>query len=182
MSEAGTTDPTTDPTMHDRQERNAPDVQVFRVYIEAPIQQVWDAITSKEFSVKYGYGGEVHYDLTAGGDYRSDTTDEMKEMGMGDVAVTGTVLESDPPRRLVQTWIAAWHNEETTLTWELVEYAGPLTGLTLTHDCTGAQNTARDVEGTGNAEQGGGGWPWILAGIKTLLETGRPMAGSGSVS
>jgi len=171
---------TTDQSSHDATERRAPEVQVFRIYIEAPAEKVWDAITSKEFTTKYGYGGDVEYDLTPGGDYRSDTTAEMKEMGMGDVAVTGKVLEADPPRRLVQTWVAAWHNEETRLTWELTEYPGPLTGLTLTHDCTGAPNTAQDVEGTGNAEQGGGGWPWILAGMKTYLETGRPMVGSGS--
>ena len=86
-----------------------PDVQVFRIYIEASAQQVWDAITSPEFSVKYGYGGTVEYDLTPGGDYRSLTTEEMRQMGMGDVAVTGRVIEADPPRKLVQTWIAG-HN------------------------------------------------------------------------
>lgn len=100
-------------------------------------------------------------------------------MGMGDVAVTGTVLEADPPHRLVQTWIAAWHQEETTITWDLKEFAGGLTRLTLTHDCTGAQNTAKDIEGTGDADQGGGGWPWVLASLKTLLETGKPMVGAG---
>lgn len=161
-------------------DRTAPEVQVFRVYIEAPAQKVWDAITSPEFSVKYGYGGQVEYDLTPGGSYRSLTTDEMKQMGMGDVAVTGRVIEADPPRRLVQTWMAEWQQEETTLTWELTEYPGPLTGLTLTHDCTGAPKTAGDVEGSGDAEQGGGGWPWVLAGLKTYLETGHQMVGSGS--
>ncbi|MBM6404846.1 SRPBCC domain-containing protein [Phycicoccus sp. CSK15P-2] len=169
----------TDDTTTDAPERDAPEMQVFRVYIEATAQQVWDGITSSEFTTRYGYGGGVDYDLTPGGDYVAHTTEQMKEMGMGDVAVTGRVLEADPPRRLVQTWVAAWHGEETTLTWELTEYPGPLTGLTLTHDCTGAQNTARDVEGTGDAIQGGGGWPWVLAGLKTLLETGRPMVGSG---
>lgn len=169
-----------DRTMTDGSDRDAPEIQVFRVYIEAPATKLWDAITSPEFSTKYGYGGEVAYDLVSGGDYVSHTTEEMKQMGMGDVAVTGTVIEADPPRRLVQTWIAAWHQEETTLTWELTEFDGPLTRLTMTHDCTGAQNTARDVEGTGDAEQGGGGWPWILAGLKTYLETGRQMVGSGS--
>ena len=161
-------------------EKTPNDVHVFRIYIEATAQKVWDAITSSEFSTKYGYGGEVEYDLSPGGAYRSLTTDEMKQMGMGDVAVTGRVIEADPPRKLVQSWIAEWHKEETTLTWELVEYAGPLTGLTLTHDCTGAPKTASDVVGAGNAEQGGGGWPWILAGLKTYLETGHQMVGSGS--
>lgn len=161
-------------------EATTPDVQVFRIYIEAPIERVFAAITSEEFSTKYGYGGVVEYDLREGGEYVSNTTDQMKAMGMGDVAVTGRVIEVDPPRRLVQTWVAAWHNEETTLTWDLTDYDGTLTGLTLTHDCTGAQNTARDVEGSGDAAQGGGGWPWILASIKTLLETGKPMVGAGA--
>jgi len=155
------------------------DIQIFRVYIESPIQTVWDAVTSSEFTTKYGYGGEVAYDLVAGGDYRALTTPEMKEMGMGDVAVTGKVLEADPPHRLVQTWVAAWHNEETTLTWDLKEYPGGLTALTLTHDCTDAANTAQDVEGTGDAAMGGGGWPWVLASLKTLLETGHSMPGAG---
>lgn len=161
-------------------ERLAPEIQVFRIYIEAPIEKVFAAITSSEFSTRFGYGGAVDYDLSEGGDYVSHTTDQMKAMGMGDVAATGRVIEVDPPRRLVQTWVAAWHNEETTLTWELTDYDGRLTGLTLTHDCTGAQPTARDVEGTGDPDQGGGGWPWILASLKTLLETGRPMVGAGS--
>lgn len=138
---------------NDDDDRDAPEVQVFRIYIQAPAQSVWDAITSPEFSVKYGYGGEVSYDLRADGAYVSHTTEQMKQMGMGDVAVTGRVIEVDPPRRLAQTCAAAWHGEETTLTWEIVEYGGGLTGLTLTHDCTGAPNTARDIEGSGDAAQ-----------------------------
>ncbi len=171
---------TTDDRSMSGGDRPAPDIQVFRIYIEAPAQRVWDAITSPEFSVKYGYGGEVQIDLRPDGDYRNLTTAQMREMGMGDVAATGRVIESDPPRRLVHTWVAAWHNEETTLTWDLQDYSGSLTCLTLTHDCTGAQNTARDVEGTGDANMGGGGWPWVLASIKTLLETGHPMVGAGA--
>ena len=48
----------------------------------------------------------------------------LQAMGMGDIAVTGRILEVDPPHRLVQTWVAAWHGEETTLTWDLKEYDG----------------------------------------------------------
>lgn len=155
------------------------DIQVFRIYIEAPIERVWEAITSSDFTTRYGYAVEVEVDLTPGGDFRNLTTPQMREMGMGDVAVTGRILEVEPPRRLVQTWRPAWHDEESTLTWELTEYAGPLTGVTLTHDCTDAPNTAADIEGTGDAVNGGGGWPWVLAGMKTLLETGHVMAGAG---
>lgn len=168
------------PSTSDVPDRDAPEIQIFRIYIEAPAERVWEAITSSEFTTRYGYGGAVESDFTPGSDYRNLTTPAMREMGMGDVAVTGRILEADPPRRLVQTWVAAWHNEETTLTWELDEYAGPLTGVTLTHDCTGAPHTAGDIEGTGSAEQGGGGWPWILASLKTLLETGNPMVGAGA--
>ncbi|MDO5712218.1 MAG: SRPBCC domain-containing protein [Micrococcales bacterium] len=167
-------------SMTDGSDRDAAELQIFRIYIEASASKVWDAITSSEFSAKYGYGGDVEYDLKVGGDYRSLTTAQMKQMGMGDVAVTGRVIEVDPPRRLVHTWISSWHAQETTLTWELTEHDGPLTQLTLTHDCTGAQNTARDVEGTGDAPPRGGGWPWVLAGLKTYLETGYQMVGAGS--
>ena len=64
-----------DRTMTDGSDRDAPEIQVFRVYIEAPATKVWDAITSPEFSTKYGYGGEVAYDLVSGGDYVSHTTE-----------------------------------------------------------------------------------------------------------
>lgn len=153
------------------------DIQVFRIYIEAPIERVWEAITSSDFTTKYGYAVETEIDLTPGGDFRNLTTPQMREMGMDDVAVTGRILEVDPPRRLVQTWRPAWHDEDSTLTWELTDYPGPLTGVTLTHDCTDAPNIAADIEGTGDAVNGGGGWPWVLAGLKTLLESGRPMVG-----
>ncbi|MFD2397151.1 hypothetical protein ACFSVJ_10685 [Prauserella oleivorans] len=52
--------------------------------------------------------------------------------------------------------------------------------MTLTHDVTHAPKTASDVAGNGDVEQGGGGWPWVLASLKTLLETGRAMTTAGS--
>lgn len=162
-------------------DQQAPEIQMFAVYIDASAQKIWDAITSSEFTTRFGYGGEIEIDLRPGGAVRDLTSPEMREMGMGEVAATGTVLEVDPPHRLVQTWSAAWHDEpETTLTYEIKEYPGGASCLTLTHELTGAPNTAKDVHGGGDAGAGGGGWPWVLSSLKTLLETDRVMPGAGA--
>ncbi len=157
-------------------------IQVYTVYIEAPASRVWDAITTSEYTNQWGYGGDTEYDFTPGGDYRNLTTDAMKAMGMGDVAISGTVVSVEVGRRLELTWKPAWHPEAapTVLTWELTEFDGPLTRVVLTHDLTAHPALADEVAGGGEPNQGGGGWPWTLAGLKTLVETGRPMVGSGS--
>ena len=86
--------------------RNATTTQVFRVFINATPEAVWDAITSPEWTARYGYLTPAHYELRPGGTYRALATDEMRQYGVGEVAVDGEVLECDPPRRLVQTWKA----------------------------------------------------------------------------
>nr|WP_255375835.1 SRPBCC domain-containing protein [Saccharomonospora sp. CUA-673] len=103
-------------------------------------------------------------------------------MGMGDEALTATVVELDPPRRLILDWQAAWHTDEPPqrLTYDIDEVAPGLCRVTLTHDVTDAPETAKDVAGNGKVEQGGGGWPWVLASLKTLLETDRTMTTAGS--
>lgn len=155
--------------------------QVYTIYIEAPASTIWAAITQSEFTTKWGYGGESEYDLTPGGAYLNHTTPQMKEMGMGDIAVTGSVVDVHEPTLLVLDWKPAWHPESdpTRLTWELQEYPGGLTKVTLTHDLSANPSMAQEVAGGDDPGQGGGGWPWCLAGLKTLVETGRPMAGSG---
>lgn len=157
-------------------------VQVYTIYINAPATKVWDAITTPEGSNEWGYGGDVVAELRPGGDYRNLTTDSMRSIGMGDVAVSGTVEEVDPGKRLVLAWQPAWHPESTPtrLTWELTEFDGPLTKVVLTHDLTAAPEYADEVAGGDDPHQGGGGWPWSLAGLKTYVETGGRMVGSGS--
>jgi uncharacterized protein YndB with AHSA1/START domain len=71
--------------------------QVYRVYIRATPQAIWDAITRPEWTERYGYGGRAEYDLRPGGKYVGPTTEAMRSMGAGDVAVDGEVIEADRP-------------------------------------------------------------------------------------
>ncbi|MHA6525767.1 SRPBCC domain-containing protein [Tessaracoccus sp. G1721] len=150
---------------------------VYSIYIKAPAQRVWDALTTSDYTSRWGYGGDVEIDLQPGGVYRNLSTDEMKQMGMGDVAVEGKVVEIDEPRRLVLDWAPAWHPgaEATRLTWELTEYPSGLTQVVLTHDVTNNPQLLAEVSGGADPQTGGGGWPWVLSDLKSLLETGRPM-------
>src|SRR5690606_2367786 len=104
----------------------------------------------------------------------------MKAMGAPDIVIVGEVIECDPPRKLVQTWHPLFTPEmvaepPTRLTYEMVESASGVTTMILTHDVTGAPMVAGMVPGMGDPAQGGGGWPWMLSDLKTLLETGKRM-------
>jgi uncharacterized protein YndB with AHSA1/START domain len=77
----------------------------YEVCIKATPQAVWDAITSPEWTVKYGYqGAVVEYELRPGGAYRAHATPEMQAMGVPDVVIDGVVEEANPPRKLVHTY------------------------------------------------------------------------------
>jgi uncharacterized protein YndB with AHSA1/START domain len=157
-----------------------PTVQVNRVFIKAAPQAVWDAITDPEWNGRYGYGTACEYDLRPGGAYRVLGSHAMRDQGAPEVIIDGEVIESDPPRRLVQTWRGLFNEESaaegfTRLTWVLDEEAPGVTRLTVTHEVGGAPHTAALVGG--NVEGAGGGWSWILSDLKTLLETGSSIAG-----
>jgi uncharacterized protein YndB with AHSA1/START domain len=156
--------------------------QVYRVYIKATPQAIWDAITQPEWTERYGYGGRGEYDLRPGGAYRGMTTEAMRSMGAPEVAVDGEIIEADPPHRLVQTWRMVMDEAMasegfTRLTYEIEEGKGGVTKLTLIHDLAGAPKLAHLLSG-GMEDEGagaGGGWNWVLSGLKTLLETGTPL-------
>lgn len=157
--------------------QDAPTTQLYSIYIEAPAQQCWDAITTSELVQDYGYGGAVEIELREGGVYRNLASEEMRSLGMPEVVVTGSVLKAEPPRLLVLHWKPVWLDEpETTLTWEITPQGDRLTRVTLTHELSGAPETAKQVAGGGDAQNGGGGWPWVLSGLKTRLETGHVMS------
>jgi uncharacterized protein YndB with AHSA1/START domain/DNA-binding transcriptional ArsR family regulator len=151
--------------------------QVYRVYIKAPATLVWDAITSPEWSHRYGYGGYVSFDLRPGGAFSAKADERGMAGGMPEDLLVGEVLEVDPPNRLVQTWHPVWSPDfaaepATHLTYELRESDG-ITCLTLTHELTGAPLVAEQVGGT--LEGAGGGWAEVLSDLKSLLETGSSM-------
>lgn len=155
-------------------------VQVYRVYIKATAEAIWDAITKPEWTVRYGYGGLSEYDLRRGGAYVGRANEGMIAHGAPAVAVDGEVSEVDPPRKLVQTFrmlmdpsIAA--EGFTRLTYEIAEREGGVCALTVTHDVTGAPGMAALMRGDFEAMGAGGGWAWTLSGLKTLLETGKEM-------
>jgi len=154
--------------------------QLYRVVINAPAQAVWDAITRPEWSEKYGYGGRVEYELKAGGRFCHRAGAEMKAVGMPDEMVVGQVAESDPPRKLVTPWHPQFNADfsaepPTRLTYQIDASPSGLCTLTVTHDVAGAPMVAGMVPGGGDPSRGGGGWPWVLSDLKSLLETGKRM-------
>jgi uncharacterized protein YndB with AHSA1/START domain len=137
--------------------------QVYHLFIKATPERIWEAITNPEFTEKYFYASRV--ELANGRRRAFGPEGEL----WGDEAI----LEEDPPRRLVHGWRALYDPElaeEATsrVTWEIDEQEGGLSRLTVTHDqLEGAPRTAESVAG---------GWMYVLSGLKTLLETGEPLA------
>ena len=154
--------------------------QVYEVYIKASPQAIWDAITSPEWTVKYGYGGVVKYELRPGGAYRALATPEMKGFGLPDVVVDGVVEEADPPRKLVHTYRFLFNEEHkaegfTRVTWEIEKTSATFSRLTVVHELEGAPIMAAMVASK-FSEEGAGGWAWILSDMKSLIETGSSMS------
>ena len=141
---------------------------VFEIYIKTTPARLWEAITSEEMRKRYSFGVGTVSEWTEGSEYRSSVP------GVIDIA-SGRNLEVDPPRRLVQSFTARWSEEveregESRVTWE-IEPVGGSCRLRVTHDQLG--EAAND--------ELYGGWPMILSGLKTLLETGEDLDTPGSL-
>jgi len=147
--------------------------KVYEIYIKTTPERLWQAITNPEMRSRYSFGVAVHSDWTAGSRYRARTTDMTMSPGM-EIA-EGENIEVDAPRRLVQTFRALWSDQVkaegySRVTWE-IEPIGDSCRLRVTHD---------RLPAGANAELYGG-WPMILSGLKTLLETGETLTTPGSL-
>jgi uncharacterized protein YndB with AHSA1/START domain len=143
--------------------------KVFEIYIRTTPERLWHAITDPEVRKKYNFGAAVHSTWEVGA--RIDMKADGAPVPLGE----GEVLEVDPPRRLVHTLIALWGEDvkaegATRVTWE-IEQVQDSCRLTVVHD------QLRE----GANDQLYGGWPMILSGLKTWLETGELLTTPGSL-
>ena len=141
--------------------------KVFEIYIKTTPERLWEAITDPDLRARYSFGVRVESDWTNGSTYSSTA-------GGYDIAA-GENLEVDPPRRLVQSFNALWSDDvkaegTSRVTWE-IEPVGDSCRLLVTHD------QLRE----GANDEVYGGWPQILSGLKTLLETGENLTTHGSL-
>jgi uncharacterized protein YndB with AHSA1/START domain len=143
--------------------------KVFEIYIKTTPERLWKAITDPEMRSKYSFGNRIASDWTRGSRY------EATNPGASGVLVEGENVEVDPPRRLVQTMRALWgedvKSEGTSRVTFEIEPVGDSCRLIVTHD------QLRE----GANEELYGGWPMILSGLKTLLETGELLTTPGSL-
>ncbi len=141
---------------------------VFEIYIKTTPERLWEAIASEEMRARYSFGVGTVSDWTPGSEYKASVP------GVIEIA-SGENLEVDPPRRLVQSFNALWSEEvqkegTSRVTWE-IEPVGTSCRLRVTHDQLG-EDASNELFG---------GWPMILSGLKTLLETGEDLDTPGSL-
>jgi uncharacterized protein YndB with AHSA1/START domain len=143
---------------------------VFEIYIKTTPERLWEAITDPELRSVYNFGARATSDWSPGARYTLSAGPD------GSIALgEGEILEADPPRRLVHTMIALWSDDvksegASRVTWE-IEPVGDSCRLTVTHD------QLRDDA----PPELYGGWPMILSGLKTWLETGEILTTPGSL-
>ena len=140
--------------------------QLYQVFIKASPEQIWEAITTPDITEQYFHGARI----------QNSPQRHISHGPDGSVWGDGPVLEYDPPRKLVHGWRSLYdpelaREEPSRVTWEIEPRDGGYCLLTLTHDqLDGAPKTAVSVSGEG--------WMFVLSGLKTVLETGKPLAGA----
>ncbi|GGI33099.1 SRPBCC family protein [Bradyrhizobium guangdongense] len=139
---------------------------VYTIYIASTPEKVWEALTSAEFSRRYFFGNAVEVEPRLGGAFAVRTPD-------GALHISGEVLAYDPPRKLAVTFNVNWP--------ELIEKLGP---TLVTYDIEPVGDAVRLTMSEGHDRElsddilsgGRSGWPAILSSLKSVLETGKPLA------
>ncbi|MGI8715633.1 MAG: ArsR/SmtB family transcription factor [Solirubrobacteraceae bacterium] len=143
--------------------------KIFEIYIKTSPERLWEAITRSELRQKYSFGVGVRSDWTPDSRYETAHPDAPGLISEGEN------LEVDPPRRLVQSFRALWGDDvrragTSRVAWE-IEPVADSCRLTVTHD-----QLPEDADSALY-----GGWPMVLSGLKTLLETGETLTTPGSL-
>jgi len=147
----------------------SPMEKVFEIYIRTTPERLWEAITDAETRTKFQFGNSISSEWSPGSSY------QITNPGAPGPIADGENLEVDPPRRLVQTFRALWGDDvaqegTSRVTWE-IEPVGDSCCFTVTHDQLP----------DGANSQLYGGWPMILSGLKTWIETGEVLTTPGSL-
>jgi len=143
--------------------------KVYEIYIKTTPERLWEAITDPQQRAKYNFGMSQETDWAPGSSYVATAP------GAPGPLAEGVNVEVEPPRRLVQTFTALWGEDvraegESRVTWEITQVEDSCR-LTVVHD------QLRE----GANDQLFGGWPMILSGLKTWLESGELLTTPGSL-
>jgi uncharacterized protein YndB with AHSA1/START domain len=135
---------------------------VYVIYIHSTAEKIWDALKDPEMTKEFWGRHRNQSDWKTGSDWRHQNYDDAT-----DVAVAGTVVESDPPRRLVLTWKRpndTAPDAVSRVSFDIEEFIGSAR-LTVTHTDLSPE-MLRGISA---------GWPAVLSSLKTLLETGASL-------
>jgi uncharacterized protein YndB with AHSA1/START domain len=144
----------------------APTTQIYQIFIKASPERIWEAIVNPDLTERYFHGSRIEITAQRRVSHGPD----------GIVRGDSRVAEYDPPRRLVHEWRPLYdpelaREEPSRVIWEIEPHEDGYCKLTLTHDrLEGAPKTAQSVVGDG--------WMFVLSGLKTVVETGRGLAGA----
>jgi len=138
---------------------------VYVTYIASTPEKVFDALTDSQLTRQYWYGHRNASDWKPGSKWEHQDYDDAKK-----VHIVGTVVENARPKRLVITWARPEETGIPEKTSRVVFDLEPVEGmvkLTVTHsELEPDSKMAQDISK---------GWPMVLASLKTLLETGKPL-------
>jgi uncharacterized protein YndB with AHSA1/START domain len=137
---------------------------VYEIYIRTTPERLWQALTDSELVRRYYFGSVIESDFRPGSPLIYRQPDD------GRIDIQGEVVEADPPRKLVHTFAVRWdpdvNDPPTRVSWEITPM-GDACLLSVTHDGF--------TDETATYASTKGGWPMILSGLKTLLETGEDL-------